>query len=153
NAQIAFGPYLLLEGWSGFALDRTGNSATPFLVPGLDGNGGTNLAGSAAIQFFFIPHWNSSSLAPGGGPEVYARLAELAAVSGGDAVVVWSLQVAPDGSSISLFAPGESGPAELLRANVAWQAETAHCLTLVYGESTALFVDGQLVATGTGTLI
>lgn len=126
----------LVEGWSGYALRRVGNSVTPFVVPGSEADG--------AVRFWFRPYWSS-----GAGPGVGARLAELSAVGTGDAVSAWSLVVSPDGSVLSLAGPEGA----LLQTELNWRAEEWHLVSLNFGPSgSALFIDGALVAEGGGTL-
>jgi hypothetical protein len=142
----------LRESWSGYALQRTGK-VPPFFVPALDASGWTNVTSDAAsaVRFWFTPAWASPS-AGGAGPGQAAILCQLVATDGADVAVVWSLQASPDGSSLRLVAEDDHGPQEVLCADIAWK-RTAHCLALNFGpDGTALFVDGQLAATGAGTL-
>jgi hypothetical protein len=65
------------------------------------------------------------------------------AVGDGGMATLWSLQVATNGSSLSLIAAGETGPFEVLNAPIAWTADSPHCITLNYGSgsNTVLFID------------
>ena len=133
----------LVDGWSGYALRRSGLVVTPFVVPALDEAGHTNVAcASGAVRFWFKPDW-SSGLGPGGA----ARLIELSAVGERDAVACWALVVSADGSTLALA--GLAG--DLLRAEIDWQAGEWHSVTLNYGpKGSALFLDGRLAAQGAG---
>ncbi|MBI5386361.1 MAG: hypothetical protein HZA90_16955, partial [Verrucomicrobia bacterium] len=145
----------LVQSWSGLALERAGVWVPPFVVRGIDAGGHTNLACDGfggAVRLWLTPYWSSSG-AGGAGIGNAARVLDFAAVGGGDAVTVWSLQVTPDGNAFVLLTPGEGGPVEVLRAPIAWRAGEAHLVVLDYGpQGTGLFLDGRLVATGAGTL-
>src|ERR1035438_7951547 len=146
---------VLTQSWSGYALDRFAAVVVPFLIPALDGAGHTNIscATGGALRFWLQPHWQTASLGNGsGGPGACARLMDLAAVGGSQTVSVWSLQTTPDGSALRLVSQTDSGPVELLQAAILWATDSPHCLVLNYGpQGTALFVDGQQVASGPGT--
>jgi hypothetical protein len=121
-------------------------------VPVLDVSGRTNVTAdcASAVRFWFTPAWGSPSVG-GAGPGQAGMLCQLVATDGADVAVVWSLQASPDGSSLWLVAEDDHGPQEVLCADIAW-AQTAHRLALNFGpDGTALFVDGQLAATGAGT--
>ena len=151
NAQVTLGNYTCDESWSGYALQRSG-TISPFLVPGVDASGHTNLAASGAIHVWFKPDWSSVSVTNGTGPGMDVPLLEWTAVAYNQATVVWSLEVSADGSLLALLRPGNGGPVALLTNGIIWQAGQSHLLTLDYGTSgTALFVDGELVAQGVGT--
>ena len=147
---------VLVESWSGLALERAGALVPPFVLPALDGpSGRTNFAcgpTGGSIALWLTPHWSSSAEPEGGtGPAVQARLAELAAVGASDAVVVFSLQVTPDGNAVVLIGPN----GDLLKAPISWRSGEAHFLVLNYGPEevgTALFLDGQLAGLGPGTV-
>jgi len=70
---------VLCASWSGLALQRTG-VVPPFLVPGVEASGQTNVAsqGPGALRFWFTPGWASRS-AGGSGPGRWVVLAELVA--------------------------------------------------------------------------
>src|SRR5947209_4119861 len=130
----------LHESWSGYALERaaTGVGLIPFAVEGVDGVGHTNVSSgsaAAALRFWVTPHWSSASITNGTGPGNNARLAELLAVgtNPSNAVSIWSLQIVPDGSAVSLVSESDSGPLELLRADIAWAAQSTHCIALNFG--------------------
>jgi len=144
---------LLVSSWSGYALERSG-TVTPFVVTAVSATGHTNIAcDTGAVRFWLTPYWSSAAVTNGTGPGVHARLIELVAVGEKDAAVAWSLQVSEDGSTVSLFGQGESGPEELLSAEIAWDADTPHCVLLNYGpDGTQLFLDGELAAEGKGTV-
>jgi len=153
ETEVSLGSYRFRESWSGYALERTG-VITPFVIPGIDSEGYTNLmsTGNGALRFWLKPSWSSvTAPLPGKGPGAFARLAELNVSRMPDAV--WSLQVVPDGSSISLVAQSESGPQELLQAPIAWSSGVFHLIALNFGpQGTALLIDGRLAAEGPGTL-
>ena len=103
----------LVESWLGYALQRAGTSVLPWILPAVDPNSGrTNLTCDAdgAIRFWFEPHFSSASIVGGTGPGGTAHLADLAATSAGGTVVVWSLQISPDGRLLQLVGYGGGGP-------------------------------------------
>lgn len=155
NAEVVIAGYgTLRASWSGMALQRSG-PVTPFVVPGIDANGHTNVAShvQSSARFWLTPSWASASLSNGMGPGTAATLAQLVALDSKEAAVIWSLEGSPDGGALVLLGQTEAGPVELLKADMVWAAGTAHCVALNFGpEGTALFVDGQLVAQGEGTL-
>lgn len=142
-----------VDSWSGYALRRSGPKIMPFVVPALDVSGRTNVAcADGAVRFWFKPHWTSASLPGGTGPGVEARLIEMAVVGAKDVAVAWSLTVGADGSIISLTGACGGDFGELLNAEINWQADEWHLVTLNYGpRGTALFIDGEIVAEGAGT--
>src|SRR5207245_2781927 len=115
NATVTAGNYTLVESWSGYALDRGGGSVVPFIIPGVDSSGHTNVMPSkSALTMWLTPYYSSGSVPGGAGPGTRARLVTLVAAGNGQAVELWTLAVAADGASISLLAQGDSGPVELL---------------------------------------
>lgn len=141
----------LVESWSGHALSRTGPMLSPFVLPALDA-GRTNFnSASGGVRFWFKPNWSSASVAGGAGPGFNVRLIELVLISDNDAAAHWSLQSSPDGSSLILATQTKDGPVNLLTADIAWSADSWHCLVLNYAwEGTELFIDGELAAHGSG---
>jgi hypothetical protein len=153
DAELAIAGFgTLRESWSGYALQRRGRVA-PFIVPALEAKGRLQVAcDTGAVRFWLTPDWTSRSLG-GAGPGTEARLCELVVADAREWALVWSLQATPDGSTLVLIAEDEAGPVALLRTEIAWAAQSPHCLTLNYGsKGTALFIDGRLSATGDATL-
>src|SRR5207244_388440 len=113
NSQILVEGFRLVESWSGYALDRstTGGAITPFIIPGVDSSGHTNLVsdGIGALRLWLTPYWSTTNGSVG--PGAYARVAELLAV-GDEALVNWSLQISPSGDALRLIAQSQSGPAQ-----------------------------------------
>jgi hypothetical protein len=154
NAQVILNGYTFDESWSGYALRRSG-PVIPFLIPGMDSSGCTNLmSNTGAIRLWFQPDWSSASLPGGTGPGATAVLAEIGAASANQSVGIWSLQVSADGSVLSLVAQSDSGPVQLVSAQVSWQAGGWHCLVVNYDPTgIALGLDDQWVAQSTATLV
>jgi alpha-tubulin suppressor-like RCC1 family protein len=137
------------ESWSGYALQRTGASVTPFIVPALNSSGHTNISSDAggALRFWMRPYWTSGTAGPG----VPATLLEFDAVSGVETAYAWSLQVSADGSTMSLYTQTDAGVQEVLQASIAWEAGVSHNVILDFNTTgTALFLDGTLAAEGSG---
>jgi hypothetical protein len=154
NAQVAVpGVGFLVESFSGYALDRSGASVLPFIAPGVSG-GHTNFTGNTAgaIRFWYLPYFTSASVTGGAGPGTTAHLADWVASSRTGTAVVWSLQISADGSTLLLLGYSDSGPVQLLSTAIAWTANLPHQIALDFGPQTALFIDGQVVAQGAGTV-
>jgi hypothetical protein len=102
-----------------------------------------------AVRFWFRPYWTSASLPNGTGPGAEATLLELFVLGDNDVITAWSMRFSADGSALIL----SRGETESLRADLAWPAGEWHCLAFNYGPTeTALFVDGMLIANGSGVL-
>jgi hypothetical protein len=139
---------VLDESWSGYALQRTGEAVTPFLIPSLNDNGQTNISSDTggALRFWVKPSWSSGET--NGSP---FTLLELDAVSGGESAYAWSLQVSPDGNTVELFTQAGAGVQEVLAASITWQSGVSHNVILDFSSrGTALFLDGALATQGTG---
>ena len=149
NSELTvFGLGFLDESWSGYALQRTGEYLTPFIIPALDENGRVSIPSDAsgALRWWVRPYWTS-----GAGYVAPATLLEMDAVSGRESAYAWSLQVGADGNTISLLTQTGAGVKEVLQTPISWLAGTSHSLVLDFSsQSTALFLDGALVAQGTG---
>jgi hypothetical protein len=137
------------ESWSGYALQRTGATVTPFVIPALNSNGTTNVSSDTdgALRFWVRPYWTS-----GAGTNAPATLVELDAASGGETAYAWSLQVSPDGNTLELLTQTGAGVQEVLQTSISWLEGAWHNVVLDYSPqgTTALFLDGALAAQGTG---
>ena len=146
---------VLVESWAGYALERAGTTVPPWTVPALDASGHTNLTcqSAGAIRFYFAPHFSSASIQGGTGPGAPAHLADLVASSASGSILDWSLQVSADGTSLQLLDYSGSSPVIVLSTPIAWPARHYRLVALDYGpQGAALFIDGQLVAQGGGTM-
>ncbi|MCU0783343.1 MAG: hypothetical protein MUF81_04695, partial [Verrucomicrobia bacterium] len=133
----------LIESWSGYALERAGD-VTPFVVPGLDAAGHTNITAEGALRFWVKPYWSSAP--DGKGPGKDARLVELLAVGNKQVLVIFSLQVNADGTVLSLVSESDKGPMNLMKSEICWPAGQWHQVVLNHGpKATTLHVDGELV--------
>jgi hypothetical protein len=153
NAQVTVGNYTLVESWSGYALQRSGDSVTPFYVPAVDSVQTNINCSQGTFRFWFKPYWSSVTQTNGAGPGDVATLLELDAIGKGESANLWTLAISSDGNTLSLIAQSDDKPALLLQTEIIWQANQSHLITLDYStKETALFVDGQLVAQGAGTV-
>ena len=153
NAQVIKDQFTYDESWSGYALQRVGDVVLPYVVPALDFKGRTNVSCSqGTIRFWFKPAWTSAATDKGIGPGTLATLLELDAVGKGESANAWSLQISPDGNTLSLVAQSDNNPMVLLETGISWSANRSHLVWLNYGpKETTVFLDGQIVAQGTGT--
>jgi hypothetical protein len=151
NASIAITGFGVLDqSWSGYALERSGESVVPFVVPAVDSTGHINVSCDVggALRLWIEPFWSS-----GTGPGAIATILELDGVSGGQDFLDWTLQVSADGTTLYLISPDGAGSQQILQASIAWQAGEWHCLILNYGlAGTALYIDGIPVAQGSGLM-
>ena len=137
--------WTLVESFSGYALQRSGNSVTPFVIPALGASNRVAVAADkGALGFWFKPYWANMTGSTGN-----AKLAELIAVGGDDAVSSWSLQINPERTAIILA--GLDGAEILLQSEITLMPEVWHWIVLNYGEKTELWIDGILQAEGKGT--
>jgi hypothetical protein len=130
--------------WSGYAIFclSDGSQVTPYVVPGVDSRGQTKVgASTGALRLWLTPCW------PATGPGANARLLTLYGTAGDQPAELWTLQVSPDASSLSLVAQSDSGPVQVLQLPIAWTGQAPHCVLLNYGpQGVALFLDNQLAA-------
>lgn len=140
------------ESWSGYALNRTGQSVVAFTIPGVGSTGHVNVASDSAyaLRWWFSPAWSSQSEANGAGPGTNAVLIEYDASSGSGTAVVWSLQVTPDGNELVLWAATNSGFVPVIQTPISWQVGEWHCIALDFGTNSVLYLDGRVVAEGPG---
>ncbi len=153
NTQIITDQFTYVESWSGYALQRAGDVVVPFVVPALDFKGRTNVScNQGTIRFWFKPAWSSGATDKGAGAGTVATLLELDAIGKNESANAWSLQVSPDGNTLSLVAQSDSNPTVLYETQISWSANQSHLVWLNYGpKETTLFIDGQIVAQGIGT--
>jgi len=135
--------YAVVESFSGYALDRGGESVAPFLVPALDQTGRTNAAcGHGAIRFWFNRSAESAN----------ARLIEMIELRQGTVTLNFSLRWNEDCASICLDAATDGGTATLLEAKADWALNQWHLITLNYGSVTELYLNDACVAQGPGVV-
>ncbi|MDW8308768.1 MAG: LamG-like jellyroll fold domain-containing protein, partial [Verrucomicrobiales bacterium] len=139
---------VLVESWSGYALERAGVVA-PFVVAGLAVNGQTNVAAAGALRFWLRPYWSSAPAGQGPGERVC--LVELLAAEKGLALSLWRLEVCARGEVLALVRQGDKGDEVLIRVPIDWRAGEWHQVAINYDpKATRLFVDGQAVGDGAG---
>jgi len=161
NAEVSLPNYgVLRESWSGYSIQRLGTVA-PFVVPGVDANSHTNIAGAAgSFRGWVMPYWSSSPTGEGNGPGAVARLLEFAAEVKGQSVSLWRLAVNEDGSAISLIAAGDSGDVVLIKVEINWKAGEWHQIVLNYGSALSdgtkgmeLVLDGAKAGESSGVIV
>ncbi len=125
NAQVTTDKFTYAESWSGYALQRVGDVVAPFVVPALDFKGHTNLACAAdTIRAWFKPTWSSAATGLGVGSGTVATLLALDVVGKDESANAWSLQINPDGNTLSLIAQSDSNPTVLLETGIRWSASS-----------------------------
>jgi hypothetical protein len=102
-----------------------------------------------SVRFWFKPAWTSTRGGVTGGPRTYGRVLEVGGygVTGG----WWSLLLNPDGTQLSFMTAGNLQSATHITLPIDWSANEWHQVVLTYASSgTAVYIDGQLKATGSG---
>ena len=95
----------LVESWSGYALQRSGE-VMPFVIAGVQ-EGRTNLFPNGGVRLWVKPYWSSATTGEGKGLGREALLLEMSVVGKGQSASVWSLRVSADGSVIYLLSGGD----------------------------------------------
>src|SRR6185295_19383743 len=104
-----------------------------------------NLANGTA-RFWFKPDWTSAS-SGGSGP-----LAEASLLRVGDSQDWWAIYASTNGNQLKFGASTNGVSTNFVTADLTnWVADTWHQVAVTYTPSnSALYLDGQIVATGTG---
>lgn len=137
--------------WSGNAVLVDGASPARITYHVVETNGHANInCQTGSVLFWFRPDWSSTN-AGGTGPGTCGRLIEIgdynpAFTNGG-----WALCLNPDGTQL-LFGTSTNGVGMTnLAAVISWHSNEWHQIALTYSPTgSALFVDGQLLANGSG---
>jgi len=105
---------------------------------------------SGTVRFWFQPNWSSVS-AGGSGPQNWAMLFDAQRKNGNER---WRLRVNPEGSVLQLLTTSSSGTVTInLQTSISWRSNQWYQLAVTYSPaSSALYLDGQLVATGSGMI-
>jgi hypothetical protein len=146
------------ESWSGYALTRGIEEATPVAIPALDPFSKPGIApDSGAVRLWFNPNWSSigkaerKGEAAGKGPGQPARLLELVNLGGQFPDIRWTLHVNAEGNQLRLTGLELGGFKEMLVAPLDVVADEWRLITLCYSpEGTQLWLDGQLLGAGAG---
>jgi hypothetical protein len=140
-----------IPGWSSNAV--LVDSASPALLAYnvVETNGNTNInCQTGSVLFYFRPHWSSTNQG-GTGPNDYGRLIEMGSYSPAFTNGWWSLYLSPDGTQLSFGTATNGGGMTNLSATISLVSNTWCQIGLAYSPTgSVLFVDGQIVATGTG---
>ncbi len=148
SANQRIDPQVWTESWSGYALQRSGQRVTPWVVPMVESNVFLVEPQQGAIRFWYRPDYAS-----GTGSGTVAALLELATSNGKASEVWWSLVFVPDKSSIHLLCQTETGLESCLATEVDWPTERWHLITLAFSSTnSSLFLDDRLAAVGAGLL-
>lgn len=139
-------PAVWVESFSGYALQRSGKSVTPWRVPMVVSNTLQIEAEQGAFRLWYQPAASSGS-----GSGQVATLLELSTSNGKASEVWWALVVSPKGDEVHLVCQTENGPESCLKTTVNWEAGSWHMLTLGFTPTnSALYIDDQLTAVGDG---
>lgn len=150
-SNIALSP---LGPGNSLAVDSQTNSLLEFNVWESSGATNLNLEGAGSVMCWFAPNWASTSDTndDGTGPGVPGRLLEVGTFTTNASYGWWSLYMDSGGNNLYFSAQDELGDqTNYLSTPVTWTSNEWHLLALTWSETnTALYVDGDTVATGPG---
>jgi hypothetical protein len=113
----------------------------------------TNLTlDTGSIEFWFVANWESADTNfYGSGPGDWGRFIDVGTWTTNADCDWWSLYLNPEGTGI-YFSSGTNGVrTNYLSTPISWDWNTWHMIVLTYSQTnTFLYLDGQLVASGTG---
>ncbi|TXT49500.1 MAG: beta-glycosidase-like protein [Limisphaerales bacterium] len=140
--------------WSGRGLQVGTNDSWRFLTyRDVETNGSPNInLREGSVRFWFKPNWASTN-ASGTGPGTWGRLVSVGWFTYDGSVGFWDLQFHPEGNQITFngFDGQTNYGVGYLAANISFHSNQWHQITLTYSpSSSALYIDGQLVQTGSG---
>lgn len=138
------------EGWSGLVLRRETPSAEPVFVSAVASDQPTVLPNelSAVVCWFSPTSWSSPAVG-GKGPGSDAHLLQWMWTDGQQATICWTLLVGADGLTSLSGLTQSGGMAEVLKADVAWEAGCWYCVAIYpEPERTRLLINGECVAEG-----
>ncbi len=119
----------------------------------MEANGNINInCQTGSVLFYFKPDWSSADEDHGGtGPGTSGRLIEIGNYDPAFTNGWWSLYLNPEGTQL-LFGTSTNGDGMTnLSSTISWASNIWYQIALVYSPTgSALFVDGQLLATGDG---
>jgi hypothetical protein len=150
NTYLVIQNVALVESFSGYALSMQGDAPKLFFVPAVEPSGKRNFnPTNGTIRFWVMPSSWSSVAAGGAGPGTAASLFEIGTLAGQQSVRRASLLFSPTGDAISFVVGSQGECAEVLTAQIQWQAGEFHQIALSYStQGSWLFLDSQLVASG-----
>ncbi|MDR3562928.1 MAG: hypothetical protein P4N59_16045 [Negativicutes bacterium] len=117
----------------------------------IETNSATNLTLDAgSIYFWFAPGWTSADQG-GTGPGVWGCLIEVGGYTSDGRGGWWSLLTDSGGTNLYFMVqPGDGSTTTYLQAPISWSSNYWHCITLTYGATNTLYLDGALVTNGPG---
>ena len=140
-----------LPGWSSNAVSVSGVNAAVLSYNVVESNGHTNINyQTGSVLFWFKPDWSSAG-AGGSGPGYWGRLIESGSDNPANSPGWWSLYLNPDGTQLVFTTAGNGQVMTNLSAAISWYSNEWHQIALTYSPAgSALYVDGQQLANGTG---
>ncbi|MGA2749674.1 MAG: hypothetical protein ABSG59_12940, partial [Verrucomicrobiota bacterium] len=139
-----------LLGGNAFQLD-TGNSVPAFLEESVVDSGHTNvILADGALGCIFINDWATADTNQlGAGPGDTAFLLASGDFSTGSPQGLWAIWADAAGQNLIFGGVSNSQTVTYASAPISWPANSIHLLAICYGDTnTAMFLDGQLAATG-----
>ena len=144
-----------VEDWSGTALQVDSTNAAWLQYHIVENNNRTNLiCAKGTVQFWFLPNWSSNDTNQNGtGPGVYGRFIDVGTWTNDASLGWWSLYLNSEGTSITFSSQNDGQGTNYLSVPISWDSATWHLISLTYSTTnTALYIDGQLAASGDGVL-
>lgn len=130
-------------------------SASPAILSyrDVETNGDANInLRAGTIRFWFMPLWSSTSVG-GSGPGTAGRLIEVGNYNPSSPNGWWSLYLNSSGNQISFGTATNGSGMTNFSANISWTTNQWHEVVLAFStNSSALYLDTQLVTNGAGTL-
>ena len=131
------------------AMDSSNPALLAYNVVETDGQTNIN-CNNGSILFWFRPNWSSTN-AGGYGPGNWGRLIEIGSYDPTFTNSWWSLYLSPSGTQL-LFGTATNGIGMTnVNADISWLAGEWYQIALTYSPTgSSLYVNGQLLASGTG---
>ena len=140
-----------IPSWSGNAVLVDSSSPALLAYNTVETNGQTNIdCQVGSVLFWFKPDWSSANMG-GSGPGVLGRLIEMGNHNPDFAEGWWALYLSSDGTQLSFGTSANGIGMTNLTARISWYSNEWYQIALTYSPTgSALYVDGQLLANGTG---
>jgi hypothetical protein len=104
---------------------------------------------AGAVIFLVVPDWASADTNQNGqGPGSTALLLAAGDWSTGSPQGLWTVYVDPGGNNIYFGGVSNSAITTYVSAPISWASNTIHMISLSYSTNSALYLDGQYVASG-----
>jgi hypothetical protein len=140
-----------VSSWSSNAVLVDSASPAWIVYNVLESNGHANInCQTGSVLFWFKPDWSSAD-AGGNGPGTCGRLIEIGDYNPAFTNGWWGLCLNPDGTQLLFGTSTNGGGMTNLTAGISWRSNEWHQIALTCSPAGSdLYVDGQLLASGSG---